>query len=131
MPGWANHSALITGNRKGRRKGDASRKARPAAGTPLRFDRALDFSVAYAAAFGWPAEWGSIGDLRDDLDWGADVLPKAAPTFGEVSEAFAWLARAIEERDPKIVFLRNKPFWGPLRADPRFDGLLRQMKRIS
>ena len=108
-----------------------SPEIRKAAGTPLRFDRALDFSVAYAAAFGWPAEWGSIGDLRDDLDWGADVLPKVAPTFGEVSEAFAWLARAIEERDPRIVFLRNKPFWGPLRADPRFDGLLRQMKLIS
>lgn len=51
--------------------------------------------------------------------------------LGEVSEAFAWLARAVEERDPKIVFLRNKPFWDPLRADPRFDRLLQQMKLIS
>jgi len=51
--------------------------------------------------------------------------------LGEMSEAFTWLASAVEERDPKIVFLRNKPFWDPLRADPRFDRLLQQMKLIS
>jgi pimeloyl-ACP methyl ester carboxylesterase len=41
-------------------------------------DAALRFSVAYAVAFGWPTElWGSIGDLRDDLEarvW-TDVFP--------------------------------------------------------
>lgn len=50
--------------------------------------------------------------------------------LGEIDEAFRWLARGVEERDPKFVFLRNKPFWDPLRADPRFDGLLRRMNLI-
>jgi hypothetical protein len=45
------------------------------AGTPLFFDRALDFAVAYDAAFGWPVAWGSPGDVRDDLDFEIDVLP--------------------------------------------------------
>jgi TolB-like protein/Tfp pilus assembly protein PilF len=47
--------------------------------------------------------------------------------LGEIDEAFRWLARGVEERDPKFVFLPNKPFWDPLRADPRFDRLLRRM----
>lgn len=45
------------------------------AGTPLFFDRGLDFLVAYDAAFGWPPAWGSPGDVRDDLDFESDVLP--------------------------------------------------------
>ncbi len=51
--------------------------------------------------------------------------------LGEHDEAFRWLQRAVEERDPKLAFLRNKPFWDPLRADPRFDALLRQMKLVQ
>jgi hypothetical protein len=45
------------------------------AGTPLFFDRALDYAVAYDAAFGWPAAWGTPGDLDDDLDFVGDVAP--------------------------------------------------------
>ena len=25
--------------------------------------------------FGWPEEWGSVGDLKDDIDWAEDVYP--------------------------------------------------------
>ncbi len=49
------------------------------AGTPLFFDRALDFAVAYDAAFGWPAAWGSPGDVNDYLDFEIDVLPILLP----------------------------------------------------
>ena len=47
----------------------------PAAGTPRRFDQALDLALAYAVAFGWDNDWGSPGDLRDDLNFANDVLP--------------------------------------------------------
>jgi pimeloyl-ACP methyl ester carboxylesterase len=45
------------------------------AGTPRRFDLFLDITLAYKAAFGWVPEWGSPGDLRDDLDYMTDVRP--------------------------------------------------------
>jgi pimeloyl-ACP methyl ester carboxylesterase len=47
-------------------------------GYSVRMDSALDFAVAYAAAFGWPESWGPIGDLRTGLaaDFAKDVAPK-------------------------------------------------------
>jgi len=39
------------------------------AGLPRRVDRALDWALAYAAAFGWPADkWGPLEDPRAGLD---------------------------------------------------------------
>jgi hypothetical protein len=48
-------------------------------GTPLFFDRSLDFAVAYDAAFGWPSAWGTPGDVRDDLDFARDIQPVFLP----------------------------------------------------
>ncbi len=47
-------------------------------GWSRRTDVALDFAVAYAAAFGWPESWGPIGDLRPGLaaDFNTDVAPR-------------------------------------------------------
>jgi TolB-like protein/Tfp pilus assembly protein PilF len=47
--------------------------------------------------------------------------------LGEIDEAFTWLVRAIEERDPIIVPIKSYPFFDPLRNDPRFHALLRKM----
>ncbi len=48
--------------------------------------------------------------------------------LGEPSEAIAWLERGFEEHDPKMVFLNVEPTWKNLRHEPRFRGLLKQMK---
>lgn len=45
-----------------------------AAGAVENMDSALSFSLAYDAAFGWPAAWGVVGDVRDGLQ-PSDVLP--------------------------------------------------------
>jgi pimeloyl-ACP methyl ester carboxylesterase len=50
-----------------------------AAGASRAWDGAGATSLAYSAAFGWPASWGTIGDVRDDVDFEADVLPKMIP----------------------------------------------------
>jgi len=47
--------------------------------------------------------------------------------LGNVDEAFTWIDRAIEGRDPIIVPIKSYPFLDPLRADPRFRALLRKM----
>jgi len=49
------------------------------AGTPLFFDRELVFMLAYQAAFGVPASWGTPGDVRDDLDFDTEVRPIVLP----------------------------------------------------
>jgi pimeloyl-ACP methyl ester carboxylesterase len=53
----------------------------PAAGALENMDSALAFSLAFDAAFGWPAEWGTVGDVRDDLSVN-DVLPYLKQLLG-------------------------------------------------
>ncbi len=47
--------------------------------------------------------------------------------LGELDEAFAWLNRAIDDRDPMMTPIRSYSFFDPIRADPRFMALLRKM----
>ncbi|MDT8070106.1 MAG: hypothetical protein ROO76_18220 [Terriglobia bacterium] len=51
----------------------------PAAGTPRRFDLGLDIALAYAVAFEWNQQWGTPGDIRDDLNFSVEVLPYLSP----------------------------------------------------
>lgn len=53
-----------------------------AAGAPRAWDGALVTAAAYDAAFGWPATWGTIGNVRDDVDFETEVFPKM---LGELS----------------------------------------------
>lgn len=48
--------------------------------------------------------------------------------LGERDEVFAWLERGVEQRDPKMIFLKGGLQWKNLRDDPRFVGLLERMK---
>ena len=47
--------------------------------------------------------------------------------LGERNEAFAWLERGFEQRDPKMAFLKVEPKWNNLRDDPRFVDLIRRV----
>jgi TolB-like protein/Flp pilus assembly protein TadD len=47
--------------------------------------------------------------------------------LGEIDEAFAWMNRAVDERDPMMTPIKSYPFFDPIRADPRFAALLRKM----
>ena len=44
-------------------------------GTTRAWDGALDTALAYDAAFGWRSAWGTIGDVRDDVDFDTEVAP--------------------------------------------------------
>jgi TolB-like protein/Tfp pilus assembly protein PilF len=46
--------------------------------------------------------------------------------LGEKDNAFAWLQKAVHENDPELR-LKTDPMYDPLRSDPRFQDLLRQM----
>ena len=47
--------------------------------------------------------------------------------LGELNEAFAWLEKAYEERDPELTYLKVGRRFEPLRHDPRFGKLLLRM----
>jgi TolB-like protein/DNA-binding winged helix-turn-helix (wHTH) protein/Flp pilus assembly protein TadD len=46
---------------------------------------------------------------------------------GETDQAFAWLNRAFQERDTRIVLIKTDPYLKSLVADPRYKALLRKM----
>ena len=47
--------------------------------------------------------------------------------LGERDKALAWLERGYKDRDTRMVSLKVEPKWNNLRADPRFQDLLRRV----
>jgi TolB-like protein/DNA-binding winged helix-turn-helix (wHTH) protein len=61
-----------------------------------------------------------------------DELPVFALAFtyaslGNKDRAFAWLDKAVEQRNWCILYLKADKVWDPLRSDPRFSALLRRV----
>ena len=48
-------------------------------------------------------------------------------SLGEHNEALNWLEKAYTERFNRLAYLRREAIWAPLRADPRFQALLRRI----
>ena len=76
-------------------------------------------------------EAGALLDKLAEISRAAYVPPSCFALIhlglGHMDEAFTWLDRAVEGRDPIIVPIKSYPFLDPLRADPRFHALLRKM----
>jgi hypothetical protein len=47
--------------------------------------------------------------------------------LGEKDKAFEWLEKAYQERSEELLFLKVEPVLDPLRADPRFQSLIRRI----
>jgi TolB-like protein/Tfp pilus assembly protein PilF len=47
--------------------------------------------------------------------------------LGESDEAFAWLEKAYEERDPQLTYIKVGRRFEPLRKDPRFEQLVHRV----
>jgi len=48
--------------------------------------------------------------------------------LGENDQAFRWLTRAFDERDPLLINLRIDPLYDDVRSDPRYLALLARLK---
>lgn len=48
--------------------------------------------------------------------------------LGESNEAFAWLQKAYEERDPQLTYIKAGRRFEPLRTDPRFAQFVHRMR---
>jgi serine/threonine protein kinase len=81
------------------------------------------------------AESGYAAALRRAPDvelrtYGSAAVWDAASNYamaGDLARALDLLERAYEERDPNIPFVGCLPIFDPLRAEPRFQALLRKM----
>jgi len=48
--------------------------------------------------------------------------------WGDRPKALEWLDRALQLRDTGLVFLKTDPLLDPLRNEPRFQAIERQLK---
>ena len=47
--------------------------------------------------------------------------------LGDKDQAFRWLNQALQDRCDYVIYLQHEPGMEPLRADPRFRALMRQV----
>jgi TolB-like protein/Tfp pilus assembly protein PilF len=85
------------------------------------------------------AKWGKRDEARAILDRLLKLSESKAryiPPYhiamlynglGEREQALTWLERGIDQRDPKMVFLKVEPKWNNLRNEPRFIALIRRL----
>jgi tetratricopeptide (TPR) repeat protein len=48
--------------------------------------------------------------------------------WGTRAKALEWLEKALQVRDPGLAMLRVDPFLDPLRKEPRFQAIMRELK---
>jgi TolB-like protein/DNA-binding winged helix-turn-helix (wHTH) protein/Flp pilus assembly protein TadD len=94
-------------------------------------DLVLDLGFAYATAGNREEARRILAKLKKLHERG--LVPSGSiailyGALGELNEAFAWLEKAYEERDPQLTYLKvpGRRF-EPLRHDPRFKKLLLRM----
>lgn len=83
------------------------------------------------AAGGWKSVWQKQVEfaLEDEKSRYITSLSRAFlyAKNDDRNQALEWLNRAYEEREGSLVNLNADPHWDELRADPRFQDLLRRM----
>jgi len=93
-------------------------------------DIQLDLGFAYAVS-GRPDEARRIlANLQQLYQQG--IVPAASlatlhGALGESNEAFIWLEKAYQERDPQLTYLKAGRRFEPLREGPRFGQLVRRV----
>ena len=113
-----------------------------------QYDRAIEECVRAIATFGrHPGvlsalgyAYGSSGShdkaqgiIRElEMKWKEHyfspfIIALAHAGAGNKDEAFVWLTKAFESRDPQLIWLTVEPQFEGLRSDSRFQGLARQM----
>ncbi len=48
--------------------------------------------------------------------------------LGDRDQAFAWLHTAFEQRNGWLLHIKENPRYDSVRADPRYDTLVRRLK---
>jgi TolB-like protein/DNA-binding winged helix-turn-helix (wHTH) protein len=113
-----------------------------------RFKESVEMYVRCTALYGWNdmakrmkranakggprhalEEWMRASEAYQSEHGDMYVVPMAFTyaSLGNKDRAFAWLDKAVEQRNWMIIYLKRDAVWDPLRSDPRFDALLRRV----
>jgi tetratricopeptide (TPR) repeat protein len=93
-------------------------------------DFLLDLGFAYAAAGKRDDARRILAKLKKQHQRGLAPSGSIAILYGalgELDEAFAWLEKAYEERDPELTYLKVGRRFEPLRHDARFKQLVHRI----
>ena len=86
---------------------------------------------AACEAEGLPGYWRVAAELdrqnREQYYVPADFPASYYARLGDRDRAFEWLERAFEERSVGLTLLKVSPVYDNLRADPRYEQLLRRL----
>jgi serine/threonine-protein kinase len=55
------------------------------------------------------------------------VVAQAYAGLGDFDRAIAWCRKGLDERSPLMIYMKASAMWDPVRGDPRFQAMLRQM----
>jgi Tetratricopeptide repeat len=55
------------------------------------------------------------------------VMGQVYGALGNIDRAIEWFQRGLAERSPNMIYIKASPAWDPIRGDPRYQTLLRQM----
>ena len=55
------------------------------AGATRLWDSGVPLYLAYDVVFGIPASWGTVGEVRNDIDFDTEVLAKLAPELSNIA----------------------------------------------
>jgi TolB-like protein len=86
--------------------------------------------LVYAAEGDRKAAEGVIGQI-ESLPEGARICPTGIASIhallGDASQALEWMNRAIEYRDPRVLWIKTLPWMDSVRLDPRYGTLLEKL----
>jgi serine/threonine-protein kinase len=105
------------------------------------FQKALELRSDYTHCLGPLGRSYAVSGRRDEARRILDqlkelskrryVMPYHIATIyaalGDRDQAFAWLEKAYDARDDRLIFLKVDPFWDSLRSDRRFANLERRV----
>ena len=86
----------------------------------------LGLSLVYAAMGRRDEAERLLEEVARNPEWASPIAAGYAQ-LGKTDEAFAWLARALQERDGGVLEVRNGPLFRPLRADTRWQQVLQRI----
>jgi TolB-like protein/Flp pilus assembly protein TadD len=87
-------------------------------------DFLMDLGLAYAATGNKGDAAKVLSELRRKREHGlatSSALAIISGALGQIDEAFIWLERACDDREPQLTYLKVGPRFDPLRQDPRFE----------
>src|SRR5215203_4708410 len=84
------------------------------AGATRLWDSGVPLYLAYDVLFGIPASWGTVGEVRNDIDFDTEVLAKLAPELSNIANfpKFEFL-RLVAKNPGRGIMIRRPPAFYP------------------